>query len=59
MMAWLTDPQIWASLLTLTMLEIVLGIDNLIFLSILAGRSLQRSRRGHDRLAWRSRWSCA
>jgi len=38
MMAWLTDPQIWASLLTLTMLEIVLGIDNLIFLSILAGR---------------------
>ncbi len=38
MMAWLTDPQVWASLLTLTMLEIVLGIDNLIFLSILAGR---------------------
>ena len=38
MMVWLTDPQVWASLLTLTMLEIVLGIDNLIFLSILAGR---------------------
>ena len=38
MMEWLTDPQVWASLLTLTMLEIVLGIDNLIFLSILAGR---------------------
>lgn len=38
MMEWLADPQVWASLLTLTMLEIVLGIDNLIFLSILAGR---------------------
>jgi len=37
-MAWLSDPQVWASLLTLTLLEIVLGIDNLIFLSILAGR---------------------
>jgi predicted tellurium resistance membrane protein TerC len=37
-MEWLSDPQIWASLLTLTALEIVLGIDNLIFLSILAAR---------------------
>ena len=35
---WLLDPQIWASLLTLTILEIVLGIDNLIFISIVAGR---------------------
>jgi predicted tellurium resistance membrane protein TerC len=35
---WLNDPQAWASLLTLTMLEIVLGIDNLIFIAILAGR---------------------
>jgi predicted tellurium resistance membrane protein TerC len=38
MMAWLSDPQIWASLLTLTALEIVLGIDNLVFITILAGR---------------------
>jgi predicted tellurium resistance membrane protein TerC len=37
-MGWVTDPQVWASLLTLTLLEIVLGIDNLIFLSILADR---------------------
>ena len=37
-MEWLTSPQVWASLLTLTLLEIVLGIDNLIFLSILAAR---------------------
>jgi predicted tellurium resistance membrane protein TerC len=35
---WLNDPQAWASLLTLTVLEIVLGIDNLIFITILAGR---------------------
>ena len=32
-MDWLTDPQIWAGLLTLTALEIVLGIDNLLFLA--------------------------
>jgi len=38
MTEWLLDPQIWASLLTLTILEIVLGIDNLIFISIVAGR---------------------
>jgi predicted tellurium resistance membrane protein TerC len=35
-MEWLTDPQTWISLLTLTVLEIVLGIDNIIFISILA-----------------------
>ncbi|MGE5475748.1 MAG: TerC family protein [Bacteroidales bacterium] len=37
-MEWLTDPQIWISLLTLSALEIVLGIDNLVFLAILAER---------------------
>ena len=37
-MGWLNDPQVWASLLTLTALEIVLGIDNLVFITILAGR---------------------
>ena len=36
--AWVTDPAIWASLITLMALEIVLGIDNLVFISILAGR---------------------
>lgn len=35
---WITDPKIWASLITLMALEIVLGIDNLVFISILAGR---------------------
>jgi predicted tellurium resistance membrane protein TerC len=37
-MEWLSDPQAWIALLTLTMLEIVLGIDNVIFISILAGK---------------------
>ena len=34
----LTDPQIWVALATLTFLEIVLGVDNIIFISILAGK---------------------
>jgi predicted tellurium resistance membrane protein TerC len=37
-MAWLSDPQAWIALLTLTVLEIVLGIDNVIFISILAAK---------------------
>jgi len=38
MLELLSDPQAWLSFLTLTVLEIVLGIDNIIFLSILASR---------------------
>ncbi len=37
-MEWITSPEIWISLLTLTLLEIVLGIDNIVFISILAGK---------------------
>ena len=37
-MEWILDPEIWIALLTLTSLEIVLGIDNLVFISILAGK---------------------
>jgi len=37
-MDWLSDPRIWLGLLTLTSLEIVLGIDNIVFISILSGR---------------------
>ncbi|MEC7028289.1 MAG: TerC family protein, partial [Pseudomonadota bacterium] len=33
----LTSPAVWASFLTLTLLEIILGIDNVIFLSIVSG----------------------
>ena len=35
-MEWIADPQVWIGLLTLTVLEIVLGIDNIIFISILS-----------------------
>jgi predicted tellurium resistance membrane protein TerC len=38
MLDWIADPNAWASLATLTVLEIVLGIDNIIFISIMAGR---------------------
>ncbi|WP_287128385.1 TerC family protein [Candidatus Cyanaurora vandensis] len=37
-MEWLTDPNIWISFFTLALLEIVLGIDNIVFISILAGK---------------------
>jgi predicted tellurium resistance membrane protein TerC len=37
-MHWLTDPEIWIALATLTFLEIVLGVDNIIFISILSGK---------------------
>ena len=38
MFEWITDPEAWVSLATLAALEIVLGIDNIIFISILVGR---------------------
>jgi len=38
MIDWLTSPQTWIALVTLTSLEIVLGVDNVIFISILAGK---------------------
>jgi len=37
-MEWISNPEIWVSLVTLTVLEIVLGIDNVVFISILAGK---------------------
>src|SRR6185369_11603674 len=37
-MEWLFDPQVWIAFLTLTLLELVLGIDNVIFISILSGK---------------------
>jgi predicted tellurium resistance membrane protein TerC len=37
-MEWLSDPQAWVAFLTLTGLELVLGIDNIVFISILAGK---------------------
>jgi predicted tellurium resistance membrane protein TerC len=38
MMEWITQPQAWVALATLTALEIVLGIDNIVFISVLVGR---------------------
>jgi predicted tellurium resistance membrane protein TerC len=38
MMDWLTNPETWIALSTLTFLEIVLGVDNIIFISILSGK---------------------
>ena len=45
MVALLSDPQTWLSFLTLAVLEIVLGIDNIIFLSVLVDRLPSRQRR--------------
>ncbi|MBS1752241.1 MAG: TerC family protein [Bacteroidetes bacterium] len=37
-MEWISSPEAWISLLTLTVLEIVLGIDNIVFISIITGK---------------------
>ena len=44
-MDWITDPQAWIALITLTAIEIVLGIDNIIFISIMAGKLPAAQRR--------------
>lgn len=44
MFEWITDPEAWVSLATLAALEIVLGIDNIIFISILVGGLPERQR---------------
>lgn len=49
-MEWITDPQAWIALATLTVLEIVLGIDNIIFISILSGKLPQEQRARGRRL---------
>jgi len=42
MTAWMSDPAIWASLFSLTMMEIVLGIDNVVFISVLVSKLPQK-----------------
>ncbi|HEY8196102.1 MAG TPA: TerC family protein [Gemmatimonadales bacterium] len=49
-MDWLTSPEAWVALLTLTVLEIVLGIDNVVFISILAGKLPQEQQAKARRL---------
>jgi len=48
-MEWITTPEAWIALATLTVLEIVLGIDNIVFIAILAGRLPE----GEQGKAWR------
>jgi hypothetical protein len=50
-MEWLLDPTVWVGLLTLVILEIVLGIDNLIFIAILADKLPPAER---ERARWRA-----
>ncbi len=48
MFDWIADPQAWIALATLTALELILGVDNIIFISILAGK-LPEGQRGRAR----------
>lgn len=48
MIDWLFDPAIWASLVALTAMEIVLGIDNVVFISVIVAR-LEKRQRGRIR----------
>lgn len=48
-MDWITQPESWVALITLTALELVLGIDNIVFISILAGKVPAKKRKK----AWR------
>jgi predicted tellurium resistance membrane protein TerC len=50
MFEWLTSPEAWVALVTLTALEIVLGIDNIIFISILVGRLPETQRNAARRM---------
>jgi predicted tellurium resistance membrane protein TerC len=47
-MEWIADPQAWIAFVTLTVLELVLGVDNVVFISILAGK-LPREQQGRAR----------
>lgn len=49
-MEFLTDPNVWIGLFTLTVLEIVLGIDNIVFISILSGKLPQGDQKRARRL---------
>ncbi len=50
MLEWITDPSAWMALATLTLLEIVLGIDNIIFISILVAKLPEHQRNRARRL---------
>ena len=54
-MEWITDPTVWVGLLTLVVLEIVLGVDNLIFIAILADKLPPKSAIARGSSDFRSR----
>ena len=55
LMELLTDPQAWIAFLTLLALEMVLGVDNIVFISILAGK-LPPEQRKNAPARWASAW---
>jgi len=57
-MEFLLDPGIWVGLITLIILEIVLGIDNLVFIAILAENFLLNNAIKHVLLVCLSHYSC-
>lgn len=50
-MEWIADPSIWAGLVTLVVIELVLGIDNTVFIAILAEKLLPPSATARGSLA--------
>jgi len=59
MLELLTDPQTWIAFATLTALELVLGIDNIIFISILVDKLPKKSANSRGASAFSWRCSCA
>ncbi len=49
-MEWIADPSIWAGLITLIVIELVLGIDNLVFIAILAEKKPPLKQRDRARV---------
>ena len=47
-MNWIMDPNIWLALLTLSAIEIVLGVDNIVFIAILAGKLPEHQNAGAE-----------
>lgn len=52
------QPDTWVALLTLTFLEIVLGIDNIIFISLVAGKVEEKDQKKRGLAVFPSPWSC-
>ena len=58
-MELLTSAEAWAALVTLTALEIVLGIDNIVFISVIVSRLPTERPSAPARSGWRWRWCSA